>query len=103
MPPDPSPIGIKYDTGKRKWRLLPWKALEEVVKVLEFGATKYSENNWIAVQNWRQRYFDAAQRHLIAWYEGEQNDSDSRLNHLAHAACCTLFLLYLDLTNTKIS
>lgn len=90
-------IGLKKDSGKLPWRLLPFDAVREVVKVLQKGAEKYSENNWVHVEGARDRYFDALMRHVIAWYEGEQNDSEWNLNHLAHGSCCILFLLALDL------
>ncbi len=32
--------GRKYDTGKPDYTLLPWDAVEEIVKVLDFGARK---------------------------------------------------------------
>ena len=35
---DIAPLGRKFDGGKRDYTLLPWDALEEIVKVLEFGA-----------------------------------------------------------------
>lgn len=84
----------KKDQGKLRWSLLPWEALKEVVKVLEFGVQKYQENTWQNVPNGRQRYLDAAFGHLIL-AQTELNDSESGLPHLAHCACCVLFALYL--------
>jgi hypothetical protein len=88
--------GIKYDDSKLKWSLLPWKQVEEVVKVLQHGAKKYAPDNWKKVQPYKERYFNAAMRHLMAWYWGEKNDPETGLNHLAHAACCILFMLWHD-------
>jgi hypothetical protein len=88
--------GVKHDAGKLRWHMLPWHALEQVVKVLEAGARKYSEGNWKSVPNARERYFDAAIRHLTAWWGGERLDLETKLPHLAHAGCCVLFLLSLD-------
>lgn len=34
--------GRKFDKGKPRWCLLPWKEIEEVVKVLTKGSEKYS-------------------------------------------------------------
>lgn len=92
----PPSEGVKADRGKWRFSLLPWGALKEVIHVLEFGANKYAENNWMQVDNHRQRYFDAAIRHLTAWYAGERLDAESGLHHLAHAGCCILFLLARD-------
>ena len=33
--------GDRFNTGKLKWSLLSWKALEPMVRVLMFGAEKY--------------------------------------------------------------
>jgi hypothetical protein len=84
--------GLKYDNGKIRVDLLPVRALLEVGKVVTFGAAKYEENNWQNVRPCR-RYYAAALRHLWARALGERIDPESGLPHLAHAACCVLFLL----------
>ena len=89
--------GNKDDSGKLRYDLLPPLALREVVKVLTFGARKYAPENWRKVDGWRWRYFAAAMRHLWAYYTGERDDGESGLPHLAHAACCVLFLLGMEL------
>lgn len=92
----PSGQGRKDDTGKRQWSLIPWDVVEDVVQVLEFGAKKYAPENWKKVPNARERYFDALMRHVLAWRSGEQNDPETGLNHLAHAGCCLMFLLWFE-------
>lgn len=91
----PSP-GDKYDAGKPRWDLLPLVGLGRVVDVLTFGAKKYKPDGWRLVADARRRYFAAAMRHMVAWYLGEPRDEESGLPHLAHAACCLLFLCELD-------
>jgi len=81
----------KDDQGKDRMSLLPWKALRLAAKVLTFGAQKYGSNNWQGVST--ERYEDALLRHYEAWRGGERNDQESGLPHLAHAACCVLFIL----------
>jgi hypothetical protein len=93
---DITPLGMKFDGGKRDFTLLPWPAVEEIVKVLEFGAAKYSRDNWKHVEGAHHRYTKAAFRHLIAYSNGEINDPESGLPHLAHVGCCILFLLALE-------
>ena len=88
--------GMKFDGGKRDFTLLPWGGVEEIVKVLEFGAAKYSRDNWKHVEDGQHRYTKAAFRHLIAYDKGEINDPESGLPHLAHVGCCILFLLALE-------
>lgn len=92
-----STVGQKFDIGKLRWSLLPLGTVQEVVKVLEVGAAKYAPENWKLVDNAKERYFNAIMRHLHAWWGGEKIDPESGLNHLAHAACSILFLLYFDL------
>jgi hypothetical protein len=95
-------IGRKFDVGKNKYGLLPPISLDEVVKVLTFGSQKYSENNWMYVEDGENRYFDAAQRHMWAWKRGELTDSETGLSHLAHAVCCLMFLNELPYVKNKI-
>lgn len=66
--------------------------MEEIAKVLAFGAQKYAAHNWrkgIAYS----RLLDAALRHLYAFADGEDTDPESGLSHIAHAGCCVVFLL----------
>ena len=85
--------GRKDDQEKARYDLLPPRALHSVVEVLTFGARKYAPDNWRMVPDRRRRYFAAALRHLWAWWRGEMCDRESGVHHLAHAACCILFIL----------
>lgn len=87
---------VKYDEGKLLWHLLPLWATRAVIQVLMHGAAKYREWNWAEGGDY-SRLYNAAMRHLTAWWDGEDLDPDSGLNHLGHAACCVLFLLELQL------
>lgn len=86
----------KHDAGKWRFSLIPLCAIRSVIEVLEFGAKKYAPDNWKTVPDARIRYFDATIRHVTAWWDGEKNDNESGLPHLAHAVCCLLFLLWMD-------
>lgn len=94
--------GQKFDAGKTEWDLLPLGPVEEVVKVLMHGREKYGRDNWQLVDNPIRRYYAAAQRHLAAFRRARFDtkdpydaiDAESHLHHLAHAACCILFLLW---------
>lgn len=94
--------GKKFDQGKTEWDLLPLGPVEEVVNVLMHGREKYGRDNWQLVDNPIRRYYSAAQRHLAAFRRARFDtknpfdavDSESKLHHLAHAACCILFLLW---------
>jgi len=90
-------IGRKFDEDKLQYGLLPPLALKATVDVLSFGTKKYERDNWKYVPDAKRRYFDALQRHLWAWKEGEQIDSESGKHHLAHALCCLHFLFEHDI------
>lgn len=91
--------GMKYDAGKPRMDLLldgcP-NALLRISDVLTFGAKKYAEHSWHTVAEGKSRYKAALLRHLTAHAMGETLDSESGLPHLAHAACCALFILELE-------
>ena len=88
--------GRKFDGGKLQYGLLPPAALKATVEILTFGAEKYEPDNWKYVPDSKRRYFDALNRHLWAWKEGEQLDPESGKHHLAHAMCCLMFLYEHD-------
>ncbi len=83
--------GVKYDEDKPNWSLVCWPFLDECVKVLTYGAKKYSPDNWKKVPDLKNRYFAACMRHLSAYREGEAMD-ESGFHHLAHAFCSMMFL-----------
>ncbi len=88
--------GQKFDNNKPRWCLLPWKEIEDVVKVLTLGSIKYEDFNWQKVPDARNRYFSALHRHIYAWWNGELLDNETSLSHLSHAICCLIFLMWLD-------
>jgi hypothetical protein len=98
-----APEGRKFDAGKLRWDLLPWREVREVVDVLTQGAAKYEPNNWQVVPDARNRYFAAAQRHILAWWGGEERDPEMHTHHLANAVCCLLFLMWFDLNHARLA
>src|SRR4030043_216260 len=83
--------GNKSDQGKPLMGLLDKVALEEIVQVMAFGATKYDKYNWRKGLTY-SRLYDAALRHIFAFIDGEDKDDESNLSHIAHAQCCLMFL-----------
>lgn len=99
LPEEKRMEGRKDDQGKPRMELLPGDALNEIAKVLSFGAAKYTSRNWERGMKWG-RPFGALMRHMWAWWQGEDKDAETGLSHLAHAACCILFLLSYELRKT---
>jgi hypothetical protein len=108
--PDPFPehdggdqfglVGRKDDGAKIPLDLLPFDALEEVAKVLQFGAKKYARRNWekgLPIS----RVLAATLRHVFAYMRGEDKDPETGFSHLAHAGCEILFALAFECRGRK--
>ena len=78
--------------GKVRMSLIPPVVMLELAAVLTRGAVKYQVHNWRKGLTYSSTY-DSLQRHLAAWWDGEENDSESGLHHLAHVLCNAAFLL----------
>ena len=101
--PDDTSAGIKHDANKPRTDLVFTdfrNALMEVAKVGTAGAEKYSDSNWLLVENGIERYRSAAYRHLLQPAD-TINEDDFDLLHMAHAAWSILAALELILRNKK--
>lgn len=88
---------IKNDITDEKvmMQLLPPLAQERIAEVFTYGAKKYADWNWSKGIEY-SRLYGALNRHMSAWYKGENTDSETGKSHLAHAGCCIMMLLELD-------
>ncbi len=57
------------------------------------GLTKYGRANWREVGVRASVYADALDRHMKAWFDGEDIDPDSGLPHLYKAIACVAILI----------
>lgn len=92
---------IKHDDNKLPLNLLSTEALNQTAAVLKFGMDKYAAHNWRDGFLW-SRPLAAAMRHITAFNDGEDRDPESGLSHLAHAACCIMFLLEFEKTHQEL-
>lgn len=95
-----NPPQVKKDTnpkdavGVRKAPLstVPANVIAEIGLGMLEGARKYGRHNYREAGVRASVYYDAAMRHLMAWWEGEDIDADSGLSHITKAlACLTVF------------
>jgi hypothetical protein len=89
---------IESATGGRKGQknerfdLIPPGPLRAIARAFGYGSSKYSPRNWEKGYDWSLS-FGALQRHLWAFWSGEDTDPESGLPHLAHAAFHSLALM----------
>lgn len=90
--------GAKFDKGKAPvhsvLRYFP-RAIEAVSRVSEHGAKAHGWDTWHTVPEGAQRYADAQIRHELELCKGSEEDGESGLSHLAHAAWNALARLEL--------
>lgn len=85
----------KNDNGKLEWNLLPPQAIEEILKVFQYGSKKYGARNWIdnSANVAYSRYLNALRRHLHKYLKSQNFDEESGLYELAHIATNAIMLL----------
>ena len=72
---------------------IPPTALVALGLAMELGEGKYGPMNWRQDGVSSSVYYDAAMRHLLSWWDGEDKAADSGIHHLAHVmACCSILL-----------
>ena len=90
--PDDNP---KTALGEAKPKIsdTPTIGIREMGRVFSMGAAKYGRFNWREHTVSSSVYYDAAWRHLSAWFEGEDIDIESGISHLAHVMACMNIIL----------
>src|SRR5690625_1514407 len=83
----------RYNEGKPKLSYLDLESFEDTARVLEFGANKYTRDNWrkgLPVTE----ILDSLLRHVSAIQRGELTDPESGLPHHGHIGCNVMFLAH---------
>lgn len=93
--PTMKPTNPKDIVGSDKLPLHLWPSTATAMGCLGLldGALKYGRTNWRHAGIRTTIYVDAAMRHLLAYFEGEDHDPDSGVPHLAHALACLAILV----------
>lgn len=84
--------GVKHDETKPDLSLLPREFLDYTAQAFMYGEKKYGRYNYRGGMQWH-RLIAAALRHLTAFNEHEDEDSESGLSHLGHASACIAMLI----------
>lgn len=84
-------VGVKHDQDKPRYDLVPTHPLKACAEVFAFGAKKYGDRNWELGIDYG-RLYGALQRHLNAFWAGEDLDPESNLSHIGHAMCCLMMM-----------
>lgn len=90
--PDDNP---KTALGEAKPKIsdTPTIGIREMGQVFTMGAAKYGRFNWRQHAVSSSVYYDAAWRHLSAWFDGQDLDPESGLPHLAHVMACATIIM----------
>lgn len=81
-------VGIR----KVPFSTIPMPVIGEIGLAMLEGARKYGRYNYREMSVAASVYYDAAMRHLTAWWEGENIDPESGLSHLAKALATLVVL-----------
>jgi len=85
---------LRYNNDKLKWSLMDHTCFESMIKVLEMGAKKYSKDNWKKGMPLSE-VFESMLRHIFSMLNGEMIDKESKLSHIGHIQCNTMFIDYI--------
>lgn len=93
--PDDNPKTV-HGAAKPGLHAIPVSALLHLGQAMEDGRRKYGLANWRQDRVSASTYYNAALRHLMAWWDGQDEAPDSGLHHLAHAMACMAIVLDAD-------
>lgn len=87
-------INPKDSVGAEKVPMHLWPATASAMGSIALlnGALKYGRANWRAIDVRASIYYDAAQRHLALWFEGEEIDEEG-VPHLSAALACLAIIV----------
>ena len=81
-------------TQKLRMSLITPDYLEALSRVRDFGVRKHGLDSHSLYPS--ELYIDAILRHLTAYRQGELNDPETNIHHLAHISINCMFLMERD-------
>jgi len=90
--PDDNPKTV-MGMAKPSLTAIPPTALLHMGGAMSDGRTKYGLMNWREKKVSTSIYIDAAMRHMLAFWDGENTAKDSGVHHLGHVMACMAIIL----------
>jgi hypothetical protein len=81
-------VGIK----KTPFSTIPTTVIAELGVAMLEGAAKYGRSNYRVIGVRGSVYYDATMRHMMSWWEGQDNDPDSGISHVTKAIASLVVL-----------
>lgn len=93
--PEPTRANPKEAVGMKKAPLHLFPSTARLAGAMAFheGMLKYGQYNWRAAGVSASVYYDALERHMEAWWNGQDIDPKSDLHHLWKALACIAVLI----------
>lgn len=92
----------RFNEGKIQTREIDPNFILGIGEVLTKSRAKYEHFNWAKKTNFSVPY-ESLMRHLMAFQNGEDFDSETQSHHLLHAATNIMFLYYHAINNSEES
>ena len=73
--------------------VVPPVAMFHLGQAMQDGERKYGLMNWREHSVSSSVYYNAAMRHIMSWWDGQEKAHDSGVHHLAHAMACMAIIL----------
>lgn len=93
---DAPTVNPKALAGAKKpatWSVMPRWIMALVGRVMSVGAAKYEAFNYRQSRIAASTYEDAIERHCLLWFDGEDDDPETGVSHLASVmASCALLI-----------
>jgi NTP pyrophosphatase (non-canonical NTP hydrolase) len=96
---------MRFNQGKPDWTQVDFKAMEPMIRVLEFGAKKYAKGNWRKGLS-KESCLNSLQRHVGELIDAvnkgqEETDHESGLHLIGHIMCNCMFYSALHVMNEQ--
>jgi hypothetical protein len=92
----PHELGMRFNTGKTRFDLIPQSWIRSLAQILTVGAAKYEPRNWEKGLSYSET-LGSLHRHLDSWLSGERYDKETKCHHLGHVAWNALALMTMEL------